>query len=85
MPVAATKTLSLAHPAGRTAGGQQPAHVRGGRAGRLAGVALRRPVRLQLPPRHGQQDIGGALAGGASLDVDDFARLCAIAAEEAAA
>jgi len=31
----------------------------------------------------GQQDIDGALVGGASLDVDDFARLCAIAAEAA--
>jgi triosephosphate isomerase len=33
----------------------------------------------------GQQDIDGALVGGASLDVDDFARLCAITAEVAAA
>ena len=31
----------------------------------------------------GQQDIDGALVGGASLDVDDFARLCTIAAEAA--
>jgi len=33
----------------------------------------------------GEQDIDGALVGGASLDVDDFARLCIITAEVAAA
>jgi triosephosphate isomerase len=32
----------------------------------------------------GQQDVDGALVGGASLDVDEFARLCTIAAEVAA-
>jgi len=33
----------------------------------------------------GQQDVDGALVGGASLAVDEFAKLCTIAAEVAAA